>query len=122
VTAHIVLFQPKAGVNETDRARFAGSLQRACREIKSVRRAVVGRAAEIDAGYVRSFGDGGFEFAAVFEFDDRGGLVEYLQHPIHKELGGLFWLVCERTAIVEVELADAKTTDLGKLLGTPLRT
>jgi hypothetical protein len=118
VTAHIVLFQPKATVNEADRASFAGSLQRACREISSVRRAVVGRAADVDAGYARSFGDGGFEFAAVFEFDDRDGLVEYLQHPIHKELGRLFWLVCERTAIVEVDLTDAKTGDLGKLLST----
>jgi hypothetical protein len=116
VTAHIVLFQPKADVPAADRAGFAASLERACREIPTVRRAVVGKAAEIDAGYTRSFGDNTYEFAAVFEFDDRDGLRQYLQHPLHQELGRLFWLVCERTAIVEVDLADAKTADLGMLL------
>jgi hypothetical protein len=115
VTAHIVLFQPKASVAAADRAGFATSLERACREIPSVRRASVGKAAAIDAGYSRSFGDS-YEYAAVFEFDDRDGLLQYLTHPTHQELGRLFWLVCDRTAIVEVDLVDAKSVSLGKLL------
>lgn len=118
MTAHIVLFQPKADVPAGDRAGFAASLERACREIPTVRRAVVGKAAALDAGYPRSFGDDTYEYAAVFEFDDRDGLLQYLRHPLHEELGRLFWLVCERTAIVEVDLTDAKTGDLGALLRT----
>lgn len=117
MTAHIVLFQPKADVPAAERAGFTASLERACREIPTVRRAVVGKAAAIDAGYARSFGDDGYEYAAVFEFDDRDGLIEYLRHPIHQELGRLFWLVCERTSIVEVDLTDAKTETLTNLLG-----
>ena len=116
MTAHIVLFQPKADVPAADRAGFAAMLERACREIPTVRRAVVGKAAAIDAGYPRSFGDHGYEYAAVFEFDDRAGLLQYLQHPMHKELGRLFWLVCERTTIVEVDLVDATRERLTDLL------
>jgi len=116
VTAHIVLFQPKAHVPAADRAAFAASLARACREIPTVRRAIVGKAAAIDAGYPRSFGNDTYDYAAVLEFDDRDGLVGYLQHPLHQELGRLFWLVCERTAIVEVDLTDAKSGDLRGVL------
>jgi Stress responsive A/B Barrel Domain len=116
MTAHVVLFQPKPGIDPTDRAAFAVALSRACREIPSVRRAVVGKSSEFDAGYARSFGESAYAFAAVFEFDDHHGLVEYLTHPYHRELGRLFWRLCERTAIVEVELEDAKTADLEALL------
>jgi hypothetical protein len=116
VTAHIVLFQPKANATDADRAAFSTMFSRACREISSVRRAIVGKAASIDAGYSRSFGDGQYEFAAVLEFEDRDGLVAYLQHPMHRELGRLFWAVCERTAIVEVDLWDARTADLTDVL------
>ena len=118
MTAHIVLFQPKPAATDADRAAFSSQFSRACREIPSVRRAIVGRAASIDAGYTRSFGDGQYEFAAILEFDDRDGLIEYLQHPLHKELGRLFWLVCERTAIVEVDLWDAKNVNLADVLTT----
>jgi hypothetical protein len=121
VTAHIVLFQPKATTSAGDRAAFARQFERACREIPNVRRAIVGKAASVDAGYARSFGDGQFDFAAVLEFDDRDGLVAYLTHPLHKELGRLFWVVCERTAIVEVDLVDAKTADLAELLSSGVR-
>ena len=117
MTAHIVLFQPKATTSEDDRTAFARQFERACREIPSVRRAVVGKAAAIDAGYTRSFGEGQYEFAAVLEFDDRDGLIAYLTHPLHRELGRLFWVVCERTAIVEVDLVDATSANLAGLLG-----
>jgi len=119
VIAHIVLFQPKATATDTDRVAFARHFERACREIPSVRRAAVGKRTEIDPGYPRSFGDGNYAFAAVLEFDDRDGLIAYLQHPLHKELGRLFWLVCERTAIVEVDLADATAADLAGMMKAP---
>src|SRR5262245_26601318 len=118
VIAHIVFFQPKPTVSENDRVAFARQFERVCREIPTVRRAAVGKRTEIDPGYPRSFGDGNYSFAAVLEFDDRDGLIAYLQHPMHKELGRLFWLVCERTSIIEVSLADAKTSDLAEIIGS----
>jgi len=114
MTAHIVLFQPRADATPPDRAAFAESLARACRDIPSVRRALVGRAADIDAGYARSLGPDRFDYAAVLEFDDRAGLVAYLRHPLHQDLGQRFWRLCERTAIVEVDLIDARTDDLAR--------
>jgi hypothetical protein len=116
VIAHIVLFQPKPAVTDTDRVAFARQFERVCREIPTVRRAVVGKRTEIDPGYPRSFGEGNYTFAAMLEFDTRDGLIAYLQHPLHRELGRLFWLVCERTAIVEVEIADTRTTDLASFM------
>lgn len=66
-------------------------------------RVTVGRSVAVDAGYDRRFGDATYSYAAVLEFKDRAGLLSYLRHPVHAELGALFWRVCERTTIVEVE-------------------
>ena len=52
----------------------------------------------------RSFGDKTYNYAAIFEFADAAALKQYLSHPLHHELGRLFWEMCESTTIVEVEL------------------
>lgn len=117
--AHIVLFQSKQDLSSADRRAFAQSFQAACRQIGSVRRAVLGKSLSIDAGYERIFGDKTYEYAAIMEFDDRHGLIEYLKHPLHDDLGRMFWLACESTVITEVELVDAKSpgVDVEAFLG-----
>ena len=102
--AHIVLFTPKDGLSSSDKRSFAQSLREAGRQISCIRRARVGRSIQIDAGYERSFGETTYQYAAVLEFDDEDGLIEYLKHPKHQELGGLFWKFCDSTAIVEAEM------------------
>ena len=82
----------------------------------SVRRASVGRRVEIDSGSARDFGDSTYSFSAVVEFADSKGLIEYLQHPDHMELGRLFWRFCERTVVLEVESVDATTNEVVELL------
>lgn len=82
----------------------------------SVRRAMVGRKVDIHSGTDRNFGDAAYSFSAVVEFDDSKGLIEYLQHPKHAELGRLFWLNCARTIVLEVESVDATTDSVIDLL------
>jgi hypothetical protein len=48
-------------------------------------------------------GDTTYLFAAVLEFTDQAGLIAYLQHPSHDELGRQFWEVCQSTTVIEVD-------------------
>lgn len=111
-----MLFTPKPGLSAVESRSFAQSIIETLRQIGSLQRATVGRAVDIDAGYQRNFGDKTYEFAAVLEFKDRAGLLSYLNHPLHKELGALFWRHCDSTVIVEIEATDAKSDDAVELL------
>jgi len=113
--SHIVLFEPKEGLSESDVRYFAQQLKDAMQSAPSVRRASVGRRVEVQSGN-RNFGDATYSFSAVVEFDDSKGLIEYLQHPKHVELGRLFWLHCARTVVLEVESVDATTDEVIDLL------
>lgn len=114
---HLVLFNPKPAIPDDKRAKFVALLQETCRSIHSVKRAVIGRKTDIEAGYARVFGDKTYEFAAVVEFEDRSGLVEYLQHPLHQSLGAMFWELCESTIVVEFEAVDAVRSEVASVLG-----
>jgi len=116
VISHLVLFTPKPGLSTADSRSFAQSIVETFRHIGTLDRAVVGRRIDVEAGYERNFGDKTYEFAAVLEFKDRAGLLGYLNHPLHKELGALFWRHCESTVIVEIEAADARSNDAVELL------
>lgn len=47
-----------------------------------------------------------YEFAACLEFESAKELSAYLNHPLHQELGRLFWECCAKTTISEVELVN----------------
>ena len=110
--AHIVLFNPKPGVSESEIRSFARIIQDACRHIGAIQRSHVGRRIDIDAGYARSFGEKTYQFAAIFEFEDSAGLKEYLKHPLHKQVGRLFWEMCESTVVVEAAMTDGRGEEL----------
>ena len=110
--AHIVLFNPKPGVSESDMRAFARTLQDACRQIEAIQRSHVGRRIDIDAGYARSFGEKTYRFVAIFEFEDPAGLREYLKHSLHQQVGRLFWEMCESTVVVEATMADGRSEEL----------
>jgi hypothetical protein len=111
--AHIVLLRMREAVAEDVMRSFAQSLCRACDEIPAVRHARAGPRIYVDPGYERSLGDSTYEFAAVLEFDDEGGLREYLTHPLHGELGKQFWDLCDSTVIFEGSLRDLKGASPG---------
>ena len=113
--SHIVLFEPKPDLSESDVRDFAQHLKDAMSAVPTVRRAMVGRRVEIHIGN-RKFGDATYSYSAVVEFADSKGLIDYLQHPKHVELGRLFWLHCARTVVLEVESVDATSDEVIELL------
>jgi hypothetical protein len=109
---HLVFFNAKPEATDDHLRSFAKAISEACRQIPAIRRVQIGRGVTVDPGYARSFGDKTYNFAAIFEFNDTSALKQYLKHPLHHELGRLFWEVCESTTVVEVELADGKSDRL----------
>jgi hypothetical protein len=108
VIAHVVLFTPKKDLSSDQLLAFATTMAGCFRSIDSIERVSVGRHAEIQAGYDREFGDQTYEYGAVLEFRNAAGLIDYLRHPLHHELGRLFWETCERTVISELEMHDGR--------------
>jgi len=114
--AHVVLFNERQGLSAEQLGSFARILQATLKGVPAITRATVGRSVEVDAGYAREFGDKTYRFAAVIEFRDIEGLQAYLQHPLHHELGRLFWEYCESTIVLELETIDALREDLTRMI------
>lgn len=114
--AHIVLFNPKSTVTDVQLLSCAQLLERLSREVPGVLRASAGRSISIDPGYLRPLGDKTYQNVCVLEFKDRSSLVAYLTHPLHRELGQLFWEICESSVILESEMVDAKVESLDRFL------
>lgn len=114
--AHIVLFSPKAQLNMAERLAFAQTVLDVCSAISAISRFRVGRRIDVDPGYVRSFGQETYEFAAVLEFESQADLVRYLQDPEHHRLGRLFWESCDRTVVSEVVMASGTDPEAAMFL------
>ena len=114
--SHIVLFNPKEDLSESSVRLFAQALHRTMGSVPTIVRATVGHRIAQDAGEARVFGDVTYKYAAVIEFEDRDGLATYLAHPLHRELGRLFWESCASTIVTEVETVDAKSAMVVDLL------
>ena len=112
--AHVVLFNPKVDLTVERMRTFTKSMRDCFRSVTHIKRAAVGRRAEVDPGYPRTFGDKTYQFAAILEFDDEAGLIAYLRHPRHEELGRLFWECCESTIVSEHQMIDALRDDLDR--------
>ncbi len=90
MVAHIVLLSPKPDLAPEQREALVAALERAAREIPSVRRVRVGRRIRHAQAYEEQM-TVDFGFCAVFEFDDLEGLQAYLRHPAHRDLGARFY-------------------------------
>ena len=91
---HIVLFRPKPGISEGDRAAMFAALETAARDIPSVRRFQVGARMTHGARYEQLM-EQDFPLVAIVEFDDLEGLQAYLRHPAHDRLAQLFYSLQE---------------------------
>ena len=107
--AHIVLFNPKPDATDALLLSCAQLLDQLSREVPGLLRANVGQSFPLDAGYPREFGEKTYRNVCIVEFDDKTSLLSYLNHPIHRELGRLFWDLCESAVIVESEMMEAKS-------------
>jgi len=106
VIAHIVLFEPRAELDEDERGKFLEKIATAAREIASIRRFRVGRRLTHGLpGYEQAM-TARFGYAAVVEFDDVEGLAEYLRHPAHAALGDYFTTAAERALAYDFDIRD----------------
>ena len=104
--AHVVLFRPKNAVADAARDAFVAAIVAARVATPSIRRFWVGRRLADEApSYALPTAD--FPFAAVVEFDDRAGLVAYLQHPAHVALGQALHATVDAALVFDYEAADA---------------
>ena len=99
---HVVLFRPRAGIGETDRAAIFAALHAAATRIPTVRRFYVGTRVTHGAAYEPLMA-ADFPFAAIVEFDDLPGLQSYLDHPDHQKLGELFYRLQEAALVYDYE-------------------
>ncbi|MEO7191765.1 MAG: Dabb family protein [Vicinamibacterales bacterium] len=115
--SHIVLFSPKSTLSPGETRALISAVHRAFSEIPSVIRVRVGKRVDVDAGYLRSFGQEPYSYSAVAEFDSVAELQTYLAHPLHHELGKLFWQTCDRCIVSEMDCVDGKDpTELNNLV------
>ncbi len=109
--AHIVLYTPKPELTAAQLAAFAREIEDSIRQIPGVRRALAGPAIDVVPSYSRPM-SAEYAFAAMLEFDDVGALTRYLEHPLHRQLGKLFWEFCASAVVVEAEMTDVLTSSL----------
>jgi Stress responsive A/B Barrel Domain len=105
--AHVVLFTPRATLSASDRARFHEALTRALETIPDITAYRVGRRIRIGAAYEALAGDG-YDYFAIIEFADRPRLDAYLAHPVHAELGRLFYDMSEQALAFDYEVVDER--------------
>jgi hypothetical protein len=89
MVVHVVAFKARDGLQESERRAFATALERAAREIPSVRGVRVGKRLLHGAGYEQEVPDTA-DYLAILEFDNLAGLHAYLGHPAHEELASKF--------------------------------
>ena len=114
---HIVLYQPKASATPEELCELANALERASREIPSIRHVRSGKAVDFGFDYKTWPNDRNDGYMALFEFDDRPGLEEYLAHEAHKRLAALFWNTCDQPTILDVSAVDPRLKDIQALFG-----
>ena len=112
--AHVVLFRPRRDLSAEARQALATSFEAALTHIPSIRRARVGRRIAVGRRY-ETLMRVDYAYAAVIEFDDRAGLMAYLEHPTHEQLASRFYSVFEDALMYDFELHEG-TAGLAALL------
>ena len=103
--AHVVLFRPRPGLSPQERQLLVDAFTAAVLEIPSVRRARVGPRFTHGRGYEQLM-TAQYDYAALVEFDDAAGLLAYLEHPAHQELGERFFTAFEEALMYDFELRE----------------
>lgn len=103
--AHLVLFRPRTSLSSRQIEGLLAAIERAHREIPSVRRFMVGKRTLLDASYAASMED--FPYLALIEVEDLQGLQQYLTHPAHADLARHFWETSDPARAYDFELFEA---------------
>ena len=105
---HVVMIEPHANLHRSLVDDAIADLEKAAREIPSIRRLRVGtRVRHGFPGYEQAMSVD-FTYAAIVEFDDQRALEEYLRHPSHAVLSRHFAALGERRLAYDYEVRDLK--------------
>ena len=113
--AHIVLFRPKAGLSDADRARIVDALRDAHARIAQIRRFRLGTRRLAGKAYDALSRD--FPYFLMLEFDTRDDLEAYLAHPAHDALSLSFHEASDAAEAYDYEIADAPEAVESLLIG-----
>lgn len=105
--AHIVLFRPRPELSVSERDALAGAFATALREIPTIRHAWVGHRFTHGRGYEQLMRVD-YEYAAVLAFDDAAGLLAYLEHPAHQQLGDRFFSAFADALMYDFQLQEGQ--------------
>ena len=106
---HVVLFEPRADLDEAQRRQVLDDLQRAAESIPTLKRCRIGRRIRHGLPGYESAMQVDYQYAAIMEFDDRGGLEAYLRHPAHDAAGRHFTTSAANALAYDYEVEDAAT-------------
>jgi hypothetical protein len=107
VIVHVVLFEPRPDLTDSDRQNLLEGIRAAARAIPAVRRLRVGlRVTHGIPGYEQAMRED-YSFAAIVEFETLDGLREYLAHPAHATIGRHFSESSVRALAYDYQLVDA---------------
>ena len=102
--AHVILFRPKASLDDTGRARVVDALRHAHASIPHIKRFAIGRRFTTGRAYDAMTRD--FPFFVLFEFESDADFQAYLAHPVHEQLGQQFYLASEEAEAYDFELSE----------------
>ena len=102
MVSHLVLFRLRPDLTAADREALLRALERALRDIPSVRAFRIGRRVTFGAGYEQAPPD--LRFSMIIDFDDLSGLEAYLDHPAHEDLGTRFYASIAEGLVYDYEL------------------
>ena len=104
--SHVVLFRPKATLDQSQRQALIESLRKAVTGILSITRTTIGRRMLLNRpGYETQMAEH-FEYSAILEFDSEADLRAYLDHPAHVELGRLLFTTADAVLAYDFESVD----------------
>ena len=113
--SHLVLMKPRVDLRIDERTAFAAALERAVRDIPSVRSVRLGKRVLHGAGYEQRAPDAA-DYVAVIDFDDLDGLQAYLRHPAHEELGRRFGQLFSAPMVYDFEVGALDALRVGGFL------
>jgi hypothetical protein len=112
VIAHVILFQPRADLTDSDRQQIFEAFTAAASASPAVRKVRIGRRVRHGLpGYEAAMSQD-FEYLAILEFETVDALKTYLQHPAHAEAGRHFSASSEASLAYDYHMLDASNRDV----------
>jgi hypothetical protein len=101
---HVVLFEPRADLSETQRQKILTDLEHAAVSIPTIRSLRIGRRIRHGfPGYEQRMSED-YQYIALLEFDDRAALEAYLRHPAHEAAGRHFTVSAAHSLAYDFEM------------------